>query len=425
MAREESVREPATLSWGTLDAVAARHGASFYVADVDGFEDNYRRFLHAFRELYPKTSIGYSYKTNYLPAFILRADELGAYSEVVSPFEYDYARQLGIPGERIIFNGPIKRPDELADALASGAIVNVDSVPELGDVIRVAEGLGGPFPVGIRCYLSEHAPRSRFGIDLATPGGRDVLAAIDGAAGLRLAGLHNHQSGDRSAKRYRERTKALIDLHASALDGRPLDFVDVGGGFGGNVSPALAAQLASPPATLQEYAEAVAGQMREAYGHDGPRLILEPGMALLADTMTFVTRVETTKPHRGLAVVDGSVFNARPLWDILRGSHNPPITVVPAEHGTPPSTGAWDVVGHSCVEVDVLHRGHEGPLAIGDYVVVENVGAYTTVLNAPFIRGTPPIIEMDHEGATRVLRPELTAQDLARSNGTPGDAVRD
>jgi len=425
LAREQVIADPPVWSWERLSALAARHGASFYLADVDRFEDNYRRFLRAFRAIYPKTSVGYSYKTNYLPAFIRRADALGAYSEVVSPFEYDYARQLGIPGERILFNGPVKRTDELAHALASGTVVNADSVSEVGDLIRVAERLGGLFPVGVRCYLSDHAPGSRFGIDLATAEGKKAIAALDGAADLRLAGLHCHQSGDRSAERYRQRTRAMIHLHATALAERPLDFIDIGGGFGGNVSPALAEQLASPPATFDDYAEAVAGEMHDAYGHDGPRLILEPGMALLADTMTFVTRVEATKPHRGLAVVDGSVFNAQPLWNILRGSHNPPITVVPAEHRAPPSAGPWDVVGHSCVEVDVLHRGHDGPLAIGDYVVVENVGAYTTVLNAPFIRGTPPIIEMDRAGATRRLRPELTARDLARSHGTVGDARRD
>lgn len=414
MSRDQVISHPATSSWESLSAVAARHGASFYLADVDRFEDNYRRFLSAFQALYPKTSIGYSYKTNYLPAFIQRADALGAYSEVVSPFEYDYARQLGIPGRRIIFNGPITRTDQLAEALASGAIVNADSGSGARDIIRVADGLGGLFPVGIRCSLGDHAPGSRFGLDLTTPEGRNVVAAVDGAAELRLAGLHCRQSGDRSAERYRQRTRAMIDLHVTVLDGRALDFIGIGGGFGGNESPALPAQQASPSATFEDYAEAVAGAMRDAYGHDGPRLILEPGLALLADAMTFVTRVETTKPHRGLAVVDGSVFNARPLWDILRGRNNPPVRVVSAAHESPPATGPWDVVGHSCVEGDVLHRGHQGPLGIGDYVVIENVGAYTTALNAPFIRGTPPIIQVCADGP-RLLRPELTAQDLARS----------
>jgi diaminopimelate decarboxylase len=408
----------AVQTWEGLDAVAGSCGASFYLTDLAHFEQNCRRFLGAFRSIYPNTRIGYSYKTNYLPYFVLRADALGAYSEVVSGFEFDFARELGIPGERIIFNGPVKRADDLARAFAAGAMVNADSISEIREMIRVAtaDRAAGPASVGIRCYLGPETAGSRFGIDLTAPEGAEALAALDATPNLRLAGLHCHQSGDRSAQRYRHRTRAMISLHHEVLKGRPLDYIDIGGGFGGNMSPALASQLSYSPARFADYAEAVAGEMRDAYADDGPALILEPGMAVLADTMVFVTRVEAVKlQHRRLAVVDGSVFNIQPLWSILRENINLPIRVLPADHQTPPATGPWDVVGHTCVEIDVLHRGYEGPIGIGDYVVVENVGAYTNVLNAPFIRGTPAIVELSSDGPRTILRPGSTARDLLRS----------
>lgn len=403
-------------TWARLDAAAAHHGASFYLADPARFEENHRRLLGAFQARYPRTSIGYSYKTNYLPHLIRRAHDLGAYAEVVSRFEFDLARELGVEGRRIIFNGPVKGDDDLLVALRAGARLNADSLPELRRILALAGGLPEPVAVGVRCHLSPHeTPGSRFGIDLTGPEGADALRELDAAPNVRLSDLHCHHSGDRSAERYRDRTRAMVRLHTEVLGGRPLDAIDIGGGFASPMSPALAAQLPSPPSTFEDYAEAVATEMQRAYGDGGPELILEPGMGLLADTTVFVTRVETVKllGGRHLAVVDGSIFNVKPLL----GAINLPIHVIPAEDTGPRGDGPWDVVGHTCMEIDLLHAGYRGPIGIGDYIVVENAGAYTNVLNAPFIRGTPPILELDEDGPGRLLRPGSTVADLLRSYG--------
>ncbi len=414
-------------TWERLDSLAERFGPTFYLADVEHFEENCRRFLGAFRAVYPRTNIGYSYKTNYLPHLIRRAHALGAYSEVVSRFEFDIARELGIPGTRIIFNGPLKRVDDLLEAFSAGALVNADSIPEVDLMVEASSRSGRPAQVGVRCRLGAPGPQepgSRFGIDLADPAGVEAIRAIDAAPNLRLAGLHCHQSADRSAETYRSRTETMIGLHHDVLGGRPLDYIDLGGGFASTMSPELARQLESPSASFEDYAAAVGSEMRDAYGGGGPELLLEPGMALLADTMTLVTRVETVKTQgRDLAVVDGSGFNIQPPWNLLRRNINLPIRVVVDPRRASASTGPWDVVGHTCVEKDVLHEGHAGPVGIGDYIVFDNVGAYTNVLNAPFIRGTPPILAAAEDGSTAVLRPRSTAADLVASYLTPDGAA--
>lgn len=408
--------------WENLSAAATKHGGSFYLADIRRFEANYRRLLDAFRRIYARTSIGYSYKTNYLPAFVLRADALGAYSEVVSQFELDFARALGVPAQRIIFNGPIKRPADLFQALNTGARVNVDSMVESRQLMKVAVDLPTQRPVGIRCWLGPDTPGSRFGIDLESTEGQETMAALDAVPNLRIAGLHCHFSGDRSADQYRRVTRGLIRLHQMVLSNRPLDYIDVGGGFASNMSSSLAAQLPVRPSTFEEYADAVATEMRAAYGAGGPELILEPGMGLLADVMILVTRVEAVKRlgSRRLAVVDGSIFNIKPL----RGGVNLPVRLVAADQAGMLSdrdqneaVESWDIVGHTCMEIDVLHQGYIGPIRPGDYVVIENVGAYTNVLNAPFIRGTPAILEYGDDGVGELLRPASTVADLLCSYG--------
>ena len=54
---------------------------------------------------YPDVQFAWSYKTNYLNAICRVFHEEGAMAEVVSEFEYDKARQNGIPGRDIIFTG--------------------------------------------------------------------------------------------------------------------------------------------------------------------------------------------------------------------------------------------------------------------------------------------------------------------------------
>jgi len=44
------------------------------------------------------------------------------------------------------------------------------------------------------------------------------------------------------------------------------------------------------------------------------------------------------------------------------------------------------------MEDDCLYRNYSGPLAVNDYIVFHNVGAYTIVLKPPFIVPAPPIL---------------------------------
>jgi diaminopimelate decarboxylase len=410
-----AVREP---RWEDLDRTAASHGPSFFLADVQHFEATVSRLRARFQERYPKTQVAYSYKTNYLPAFIRCAHALGAYSEVVSRFEYEFACGLGIAPDRIIFNGPLKSADDLALALREGTRVHVDSLLELDRLLKVARGRASPAPIGLRCQLAGNTPGSRFGIDIASPKGRDAVRAIDASPNVRLASLQVHHSADRTAATYQARAAALVDLHRDVLDGRPLDYIDIGGGFASAMEPGLAAQLGSPPPPFEAYADAVGGVFHDAYGDDGPGLVLEPGIGVLADAMVFVTRVEVLKELHGLrfAMLDGSVFNVKPL----RHAINLPISVA-EKPGAARQRGPWDLTGHTCMEkaVDLLHENYPHPLAVGDYVIVRNIGAYSIVLNAPFIHGTPPIVELARGRPGRLLRRASTAVDLLESFQEP------
>jgi diaminopimelate decarboxylase len=178
--------------------------------------------------------------------------------------------------------------------------------------------------------------------------------------------------------------------HADMID---LNFFDIGGGFFGKMSPTLARQFGRPIPGFAEYASAIVPVLLEAFSSlDAPRLILEPGTAITSNVMKFVTRIVDMKEIRGkrFATAAASIYNIKPTLN----DKNLPVTCyrpdsAPTDVVNPTPL---DVTGYTCMERDFLYKGYDGPLAAGDYLVFDNVGAYTNVLKPPFIHPNRPIL---------------------------------
>jgi diaminopimelate decarboxylase len=405
-----------TLSWTFLRSLEDQYGDSFYLFDPRGLERNYTDLLGAFREHYANTHIAYSYKTNYLPRICRAVDRLGGYAEVVSGMEYDLARRVGVRPDRVIFNGPYKQALDIERALRAGSIVNLDSSHELDVVEDVARRHPEQrLAIGLRCNVDLGiGGTSRFGFEiegseLATAFAR--LARLDGCS---VAGLHCHaMTPGQPAALYALITRRLLEVAGRHFRDQPPRFLDVGGGFSSRMAPELRAQFAHPIPTFSEYAEAIAPQVTRAYGPNGPQLVLEPGLALTADTMWFVAKVVDVKTlrFRRVALVSGSIFNIKPT----RHDKSLPWSIVsPREEGGRPAARLpVDVVGYTCLEDDCLYQDFAGELAVGDYLVVGNVGAYTTVLKPPFINPCPAIVSYDSEtGECELVKRRETTADL-------------
>ena len=107
--------------------LADDYGTPLHVVNHSRLLADYERFERSFKSLYPKTAIGYSYKTNPLPGVIKVLHGAGALAEVISHFELWLALELGVPPERIIFNGPGKTRDAIELAVHHGiGMINVD-----------------------------------------------------------------------------------------------------------------------------------------------------------------------------------------------------------------------------------------------------------------------------------------------------------
>lgn len=398
-------------------ALASHHGDAFYLVDMAVFRDNFTSFRAAFQSHYPNTQLGYSYKTNYLPAFCEEVQRLDGYAEVVSGMEYRLARKIGVAGKDIIFNGPYKLPDALELALTEGATVNIDSLEEVEQVIAFRRALtwepGAPtFRVCMRCHPGlDGVGETRFGVDVEAGELKAALTLLEAEPGIEVRGLHCHICPPRRRPElYGAMAQKIVDVACAHL-ATPPSCINLGGGFFSKMPASLRERWPYPIPTFEEYAEAMGSVMAARFGKEGgPELILEPGIAIVADAMSFVCRVHSIKTLHGksLAVLTGSVYNTKPT----KNDANLPMVVVPSGEQTEVSGQTYDLTGYTCMEDDVMFRGYEGPLTVGDFVRFENVGAYTIVLKPPFILPAPPMLTLDDGSDLSILRRGETVDDV-------------
>ena len=405
------------LSWQTLYNLEKKFGNSFFLLDLDKFKRNYQEFLHSFCSIYPHTNLGYSYKTNYIPKLCQTVDSMGGYAEVVSQMEYDLAIAIGVSPSRIIFNGPLKSPEDLENAILAGSIVNLDCLEEVEIVAALARRLPEQkIAVGLRCNFDVGAGRiSRFGFDVEGGALDDVFKIFRELKNCSVLGLHCHISTSaRSIESYKLRTQKILEFSDYYFQDKPPKFIDIGGGFFGRMNDDLKSQFDCYVPTYQEYAQSIAPQLRNRFpDNSGPELIIEPGVAVVADVLQFVAKVVGLKTiiSRQIALIVGSIHNIKPtLTDkklslqVYKNDTNPP---------TKKLSGSVDLVGYTCMEHDCLYADYSDEIGIGDYAVFDNLGAYTVVFKPPFIRPNPPIVSYDATADKYTLiRRQETSQDV-------------
>jgi diaminopimelate decarboxylase len=148
-----------------------------------------------------------------------------------------------------------------------------------------------------------------------------------------------------------------------------------------------------------------------------PRLVVEPGRAIVNRAMVTLHRVLAIKHVTGVrtfVAVDGGMSdNPRPELYGARYS----------VHAVRPSRAAMEtvtVVGRHCEAGDVLAVDVPLPADVrpGDLVVVPGTGAYNHSMASNYnMVGRPPVIAVRHGAARLLVRRETTSDLLVRDIG--------
>ncbi|MDD5173077.1 MAG: decarboxylase [Patescibacteria group bacterium] len=407
------MKKTLNLTWNTLNNLENIYGESFYLLDSEKFKKNYNEFLKSFRKIYPNSFIAYSYKTNYIPKLCKLVNQMGGYAEVVSEMEFNLAIKIGVTPKKIIYNGPYKSENSIKKCLLNGGMVNLDSLSEVDIIEKIAH----KYPkinmsVGLRCNFDIGTPLiSRFGLDINEFS--EAFKRINKIRNINVKGIHCHFP-NRSLETFISRIDKMLYLSKKFFKNSP-EFIDIGGGYFGKMDLVLKKQFNCEIPSYQEYADIIATKIENAYKNINnskkPKLFLEPGTALVADTMKFVVKVISTKNVRNkcIAIVSGSKFNISPTSDTI----NLPIKVYrQCRKNIANKQKTIDIAGYTCIENDYLYKKYKGNLEIGDYIVFNNVGSYSLVMKPPFILPNCAAIEHSPKKGYNIIKRQENLKDI-------------
>lgn len=400
-----------------LDELAASFGTPLYVYALDHIEERYRAFAEAFASV--DTLIAYSVKANGNLAVLAHLGRLGSGADIVSRGELYRARRAGIPPERIVYAGVAKSEEEMRAGLDEGILAfNVESRGELERLDRVASAMDTRAPFAIRLNPDIHSPTpheyTRTG-HAATKFGVPADEALDlyrwaaDRPHLRAVGVDVHIGSQiHEGAPYAEALDRVGELLDQLPEGRePLDYLDLGGGFGvayGDAQPAL---------EPRDLAALLLPRVRRL----GLRLILEPGRSLVGEAGVLLTRVQYLKRagEKTFVIVDGG------MTELIRPSHYGGYHAIePVVERSNAQLATVDVVGPICETGDFLARDRTMPLPEpGDLLAVRTAGAYGFAMASNYNARRRPAEALVLGGEVHLVREREALEDLVRGERIP------
>ena len=398
----------------SVDDLANEFGSPLFVFSEKVLRDKYREAHRAFSTRYPKVQFAWSYKTNYLKAICNTFHEEGAIAEVVSDFEYEKARNLGIPGNQIIVNGPYKTELFLERAVGEGAKIQIDNHQEITLLERVAQAHGRPIDVAIRVSMDTGCEPawSKFGFSYEIGEAMLAIKRVCESPHLKLVGLHSHiGTFILDPAQYQIAMSKLISLVWAVRQqyGVDVEYLNAGGGFASCNTlhhQYLPGKETTP--SFQKYAEAICSTLHQDLPGDmaPPMLYLETGRALVDDAGYLITTVMSSRrlgDGRQAIVVDAGVnllYTA--TWyrfdiEAAKSIQAPP--------------GSTTVYGPLCMNIDVIQQeAMLPPLNAGDRLLIHPVGEYNITQSMQFITYRPAVVMVGTNGEVDVIRER---EDLA------------
>jgi len=412
------------LVFGGCDVVdlAREYGTPLFLIDENRVRTNYHRFLNAFNKHYTETQVFYSYKTNCIPAILKTLHEEGCGAEVVSPYEFWLAHQLGIESSRIIYNGVNKLKEDLMTAIQKGVgLINVDSLNEIKLLKMVSSKIRRHVNVGVRI-----CPGSGWKAQFGIQNNRDNIIAIFKEMAesdfLDPCCLHVHFiTGIRNTSLHSAVIKEIVALMNKLKEKLDLElkYLDLGGGFGVPAVKTLSLpEMAlykifgitpkepdiSECPSIEGFGESITRCLinnLERYRLKRPILIFEPGRAITSDAQILLVTVGEIKKRKSgasFAITDGGMQNiAFPLsFEYHR--------CFLANRCSARIKDRYHVTGPLCSPEDLLYRNRRLPeLKAGDILAIMDAGAYFTSFSNNFSFARPAVV-LVKDGSHKIIR---------------------
>ena len=286
-----------------VEDLVKEFGSPLFVLSESRIRENFQRANRAFKTRYPRVQFAWSYKTNYLNAICNVFHSEGSWAEVVSGFEYNKALHNGVPGDKIIFNGPDKTDEDLISAIKNNSLIHIDHLDELYRLIELSEEVKKKPRVSIRINMDTgvYPMWDRFGFNYENGQAWDALMKIVTSQKMELTGLHSHIGTfmlTKDAYGIAAMKLATLALKIKKELKKNIMYIDLGGGFAStNTLHGSYYQGKDISPSFDDYAEAISTQILKSgiSPEELPLLILETGRALIDDAGYLIGSVLANK----------------------------------------------------------------------------------------------------------------------------------
>ncbi len=405
-----------------VEKLTKNFGSPLFVFSEKTLRRKYSDLHRIFSTMYPKVQFSWSYKTNYLGAICLTLHDEGEIAEVVSDFEYDKARSLGVEGKNIIFNGPYKGAAALRKAFIEDAIVNLDNFDEIYLAEKIARELKKKIKVGIRINMDTGIKPQwdKFGFNLESGIAHEAVSRLAKSNFLKPVGLHSHiGTFILEPKAYASETEKMVTfMHdIKAQHKIEIEYIDIGGGF---PSKNRLKGIYLPPEVvipgLDKYAEAICDTLNRLIKTDHyPRLYLESGRAIVDEAGYLISTVVAQKnlPDNTKSYIIDAGINLMftSTW------YNYYIQPSKLLEGIPEP---GRIYGPLCMNIDVVADNvYLPPLPIGSQLVISPMGAYNVTQWMQFISYRPAVVMIMKDGTPELIRRKEKLEDITNCELIP------
>ena len=352
------------------------------VVDLDVVRENYLAFAKAL----PDTKVFYAVKANPAPEVLALLAALGSSFDAASVAEIEMALAAGATADRISFGNTIKKERDVARAYSLGVrLYAVDCLAEVEKIARAAPGSRVFCRILSDCVGAEWPLSRKFGCEPAMAA--DVLEHAH-RLGLEAYGVSFHVGSQQRNPHAWDRAlaSAAAVFRECGERGLNLTMVNLGGGF-------PTKYLKNVP-TVKTCGSTIFRALRRHFGNRIPETIIEPGRGMVGNAGVIeaeVVLVSKKSENDDVRWVYLDIGKFGGLAETMDESIRYPIRTPRDGDELAPCV----LAGPTCDSADVLYEREPYALPIsleiGDKVLIEGTGAYTSSYSSVAFNGFPPL----------------------------------
>ena len=363
-----------------VNEIINKTGTPVYIYSRKFFEDRYKEFRQAFREI--KHRVFYSVKANFNLNVIKTLYNLGSGIDVNSEGEFYRAYKAGADPKKMLMAGVGKTADEIKLAIEKDFImIKAESPEEIELINEIAGKLKKKAKVGIRVnpdvnpqthpYISTGLSQNKFGV--AAPEAEQMFKDYEKYPNISFTGIDMHIGSQvTTVEPFVEAVDKLSEFYFKVKSyGVKIEHFDIGGGVGVTYNN-------EKSFGIPEFADALIPKLKKL----DCEIFFEPGRFLTGNGGILVTKVLFNKRNNNkkFIIVDAA------MNDLLRPSiYSAYHHIQPVEISTSDKDIVADIVGPVCESGDFFAKDRTiTETKSGKSLAIMSAGAYSMVMSSNY-----------------------------------------